>query len=224
MWGLGVWYGFSCGIPRVTFGVHNTHRSTQTISVHRAKIEKREKKMISWLVLSALLGSARSLSAFPTFRMGITRLSSRSIVTMAAEMAETQPEECTLMRVLFNDRATVDSVMGLLRSYPFEKLRNSRAPEWSADGLRLTFEHDEDSSLYGGLAFSVAQAGTYPNPNEGPTLDVVRISEGLGEMAPVIREKQACKKVSRHLEEHESYASTRLRSFGDPFQLPKGGS
>ena len=70
----------------------------------------------------------------------------------------------------------------------------------------------------------MAQAGTYPNPNEGPTLDVVRISEGLGEMAPVIREKQACKKVSRHLEEHESYASTRLRSFGDPFQLPKGGS
>ena len=35
--------------------------------------------------------------------------------------------------------------------------------------------------------------------------------------------KQVCKKVSRYLEEHEGYGSTRLRSFGDPFQLPKGG-
>ena len=128
------------------------------------------------------------------------------------------------MRVAFNEQASVDSVMGLLRDYPFEKLRNARAPEWSSDGLRLTFERDDDAALYGGLAFSVTPAGTYPNPNGGPTLDVSRISEGLGEMAPVIREKQACKKVSRYLEEHESYASTRLRSFGDPFQLPKGGS
>ena len=128
------------------------------------------------------------------------------------------------MRVLFNELASVDSVMALLRSYPFEKLRNSRAPQWSVDGLRLTFERDGDSSLYGGLAFFVAPAGTFPNSHGGPTLDVSRISEGLNEMAPVIREKQACKKVSRYLEENESYVSTRLRSFGDPFQLPKGGS
>ena len=132
------------------------------------------------------------------------------------------PEECMLMRILFKEAASVESVVMLLREFPFEALRNARAPDWSSHGLRLTFNRDDGSgALYGGLAFAVAPAGRYPSPYNGPTLDVSRISEGLDEMAPVIREKQACKKVSRHFEDDESYASTRLRSFGDPFQLPK---
>lgn len=169
-----------------------------------------------WLVLSALLSSAASLVVVDTMsRLRTTHAPSRRILATAKV-----PEECMLMRVLFSEAASVESVLGLLRNYPFEALRNARTPDWSTNGLRLTFNRDEDSALYGGLAFAVAPAGAR-NPYGGPTLDVSRISEGLGEMAPVIREKQVCKKVSRHLEEHESYKSTRLRSFGDPFQLPK---
>lgn len=171
------------------------------------------------MVLLALLTSAASLVVDSRLHV---RTTMHAPSQSALVMAGTLPEECMLMRIFFTEAASVESVVALLRTYPFEKLRNARTPDWSADGLRLTFSReDDDSALYGGLAFAVAPAGTHPNPSSGPTLDVSRISEGLGEMAPVIREKQACKKLSRYLEEHELYASTRLRSFGDPFQLPK---
>ena len=119
-------------------------------------------------------------------------------------------EDCMLLSIFFNDGTTVEEVEALVHSYPFEGLRGFASVDKDApDGTRLTFAED------GGARFVAV-----PDDNDATLiscLDIWRVAEGMGDIAPVIREKQLCRKMVDHIIQNDGgrlYKRHYKRPFG----------
>ena len=115
-----------------------------------------------------------------------------------------------LLSIFFNDGTTVAEVEALVHSYPFESLRGFASVDKDApDGTRLTFAED------GGARFVAV-----PDDNDAALiscLDIWRVAEGMGDIAPVIREKQLCRKMVDHIIQNDGgrlYKRHYKRPFG----------
>ena len=127
-----------------------------------------------------------------------------------AAMGLSNIEDCMLLSIFFNDGTTVAEVEALVHSYPFEGLRGFASVDKDApDGTRLTFAED------GGARFVAV-----PDETDAALiscLDIWRVAEGMGDIAPVIREKQLCRKMVDHIIQNDGgrlYKRHYKRPFG----------
>ena len=108
-------------------------------------------------------------------------------------------EDCMLLSIFFNDGTTVAEVEALVHSYPFEGLRGFASVDKDApDGTRLTFAED---------------GGTRRVPDDTDAeldlgLDIWRVAEGMGDIAPVIPKSSSAEKWSTTSSKTTAAAST----------------
>ena len=136
-------------------------------------------------------------------------------------------DEPVIMRVCFQEGTSAALISELVSEYPFTSLRGNPLVFPAEDGgLRLLFQRppsddddddqprvDDDSELVfdGGVRFSIVPVD---EKGRGPFLDISRLNEGRKGLPAVIREKQVCKKMVEKLQQHDSFASSRIRAFG----------